>query len=123
MTENNDGWRELSSTGESGIGSTAPVYKYDFFQNTTDTNMLHLSVHSMDTGAVLNMQFSAPDAMRMFASLCRILSKMKNHHGEPLGKDFVKKVVEDENLANQISLYASTHPLYAWKQKAEDHDS
>ncbi len=94
----------------SELSSTAPGYIYDFFQDTED-NALHLSVHGKD-GEIVNMQFHVTDALKIFASLSRILPRMKNLVGDEFGEQAIKTIVADPNLGHQLSVHVKSHPIY-----------
>ena len=54
------------------IKSTAPYFWYDFTQNTADRS-IHISVHSLKTGEVFNMQLELAQAKRLYESLTRTI--------------------------------------------------
>jgi hypothetical protein len=75
------------------------------------------------------MQFNVTDAIRMFASLASILPRMENLCKEPLGQEFVRAIVEDQQICHSLSLYPAVHPMYCqpknwqnWCKKDSDND-
>lgn len=98
--------------------SLAQEVIYEFFQETVG-NTLHLSVRSKETGHPISVQVSGTDAIRMFASLSRIIPKMKNACKEPLGQEFIEAIVADQRTADLLSIHVQSHPMYCQPKNLE----